>query len=404
MAFSIKILLRNKPNKQNQFPLVIRITKDRKTNYLYTGYYIDKKHWNEKDKRVKKSHPNSTRLNNFLIKKLAEANKTFLDLEAADKVISSKQVKKEITHPLSNKSFNDVAQTYLTELEDNKKLTRLSSDKPRVNHFLEFAKSDHINFRDIDEAYLRKYMTYLKIKRKNSQRSIINSLIVIRTIYNRGIREGIIDRKFYPFGADKIRIKFPETKKIGLSINEVKSIESLENLSEQQKHARNAWFFSFYLAGMRMADILKIRWSDIYDGRLHYQMNKNDKLLSLKLPEKIYPILKVYEADKQNPKDFIFPELKEANLKSAKDVLLVTKRANKKFNTHLENIAKLAKIDKKLTMHIARHTFGNISGDKIPIQTLQRLYRHSTITTTIQYQSNFIHKDFDDALDSVVDF
>ncbi len=55
-------------------------------------------------------------------------------------------------------------------------------------------------------------------------------------------------------------------------------------------------------------------------------------------------------------------------------------------------------------MHIARHIFGNISGDKIPIQTLQRLYRHSSITTTIQYQSNFIHKGFDNALDSVVNF
>ena len=55
-------------------------------------------------------------------------------------------------------------------------------------------------------------------------------------------------------------------------------------------------------------------------------------------------------------------------------------------------------------MHIARHTFGNISGEKIPIQMLQKLYRHSSITTTIGYQQNFIHKDADDALDSVLAF
>ena len=58
--------------------------------------------------------------------------------------------------------------------------------------------------------------------------------------------------------------------------------------------------------------------------------------------------------------------------------------------------------DKKLTAHIARHTFGNISGDKISIQMLQKLYRHTFITTTIGYQSNFIHKDADEALDSVL--
>ena len=74
------------------------------------------------------------------------------------------------------------------------------------------------------------------------------------------------------------------------------------------------------------------------------------------------------------------------------------------MNEALQKIALTAKINKKLTMHIARHTFGNISGDKIPIQMLQKLYRHSSITTTITYQANFIHKDTDEALDAVVNF
>ena len=69
-----------------------------------------------------------------------------------------------------------------------------------------------------------------------------------------------------------------------------------------------------------------------------------------------------------------------------------------------KHVAPKAGIDKNLTMHIARHTFGNISGDKIPIQMLQKLYRHSSITTTVGYQANFIHKDADDALDAVLAF
>lgn len=51
---------------------------------------------------------------------------------------------------------------------------------------------------------------------------------------------------------------------------------------------------------------------------------------------------------------------------------------------------------------ITRHTFGNLSNDKIPIQMLQKLYRHSSIATTIGYQANFMHKDADDALDAVI--
>lgn len=38
------------------------------------------------------------------------------------------------------------------------------------------------------------------------------------------------------------------------------------------------------------------------------------------------------------------------------------------------------------------------------IQMLQKLYRHPSITTTVNYQSNFIHKDVDDALENVIGF
>ena len=169
-------------------------------------------------------------------------------------------------------------------------------------------------------------------------------------------------------------------------------------------HQSKYKIFSFYFAGIRAADLLKIRWSDIYDDRLHYRMNKNSKLLSLKIPEKVFPILEYYKPEKQNNDDFVFPEMKKADFKDAKDVYAKTKTATKKFNKYLFGVAKKAKITKKVTMHIARHSFGHISEDKIPIKMLQKLYRHSSVTTTIKYQANFIHKDADDALDSVVNF
>lgn len=404
MASSIRLILRKKPNKEGLFPLMIRIVKNRKANVIYTGQYVEEKYWDEKNRKIKKSHPNSVRLNNLLFKKLAEASDTILDLQSNNKEVSSKQIKQQIVTPYGEESFNSVSKKYLEELEKNKKLTRLSSDKPRINHLIKYAGSENLMFQEINGEFLRGFISYLRVKRKNSPRSITNNLIVIRTLFNKAIRLGIVDRKFYPFGKDKVRIKFPETEKIGLTSKEVKKIENLDNLSSQEKHARNVWLFSFYFAGMRVADVLKICWSDIYDERLHYRMNKNEKLLSLRLPKKVIPILEKYKNQRTKEDDFIFPELKKANLKSEKDILAKTKTANKKFNNYLKQIAEKGGIQKKLTMHIARHTFGNISGDKIPIQMLQKLYRHSSVTTTINYQSNFMHKDTDDALDKVIDF
>jgi integrase len=404
MGSSIKVTLRKKANKQGLFPLAVRITKNRKTTYLYIGHYIAIKYWDEGNREVRKSHPNSIRLNNLLIKKLAEANQTLIDLQTHQNDISSKQIKEEIATPLTKTSFKEIADNYLDNLEKTNKLQRLSSDKARVGHFIRFVDNDDLSFREIDEALLRRFSLYLKTTRKVSQRSVINNLIVIRTLYNKAIRLGIIDRKLYPFGADKIRIKFPESEKVGLTIEEIQSIEALEDLTEQQSHARNVWLFSFYLAGMRVGDVLMIKWSDIYDGRLHYRMGKNEKLLSFKLPEKITSLLRRYYEDRRSSEDFVFPEMNNADLKNPKDVFNKVKTANKKFNKYLVQIAEKAKINKKLTMHIARHSFGNISGDRIPIQMLQKLYRHSTVTTTINYQANFMHKETDDALEKVINF
>lgn len=403
MSSNTKIVLKKKANKEGEFPLAIRITKNRRSNYHYVGHYINDKFWDIKNCRVKNSHPNALKLNNLLLSELSIANQTLIDLQSQKKDLSANQIKNEIYSSNANANFFTLAEVYLDEMKHNNKLARLSSDKPRVKHVLEFSKSKQLTFQEIDESFLKKFILYLR-KRPMSERSIVNTLIVVRTIYNRAIKSNIVDSKLYPFGAKKIRIKFPETEKIGLTKDEVKSIELLKNLEPKEIHARNVWLFSFYFAGIRAADILQIRWSDIYDDRLHYRMNKNSKLLSLKIPDKVLPILDYYKLEKLNENDFVFPEIKKADLKDAKDVYAKSRTATKKFNKYLVEVAKKAKITKKLTMHIARHSFGHISEDKIPIKMLQKLYRHSSVTTTILYQSNFIHKDADEALDSVINF
>ena len=404
MALSTKITIRQKPNKEGLLPIVVRITKDRKTSFAYTGKYIAEKHWDKANNKVKKSHPNSTRLNNFLIKKISEVGDRVIDLQTAKKDFSSKEVKRNIVKPLGEETFNSVSERFLQELEESKKFTRLASDKPRVNHLINFANSDSLYFNEIDEEFLKRFISHLRITRKNSERSIANNLIVIRTLFNRAIKEGIVEQKFYPFGKNKIKIKFPESEKIGLSQEEVKRIENLVNLTEQEEHARNVWLFSFYFAGMRTADVLLIKWSDIYDNRLHYRMNKNSKLLTLKLPIKVVPIIEKYNKNVDSQNEYIFPELENVDSENAKLILTKSKTANKKFNKYLKEIGRKAEVSKKLTMHISRHTFGNLSGSKIPIQMLQKLYRHSSVTTTINYQANFMHQDTDEALDKVISF
>ena len=191
---SISPVLRKKANKNGLFPIAIRITKDRKSTYLFTGQYIEEKHWDEKNKKVRKSHPNSVRVNHLIMKKLSEYNDKLLEYEADSKTRSSHlAVKQEIRKEYSTKSFFSLANHYLNNLEKSGKHNRLSAEKPRVKHFREFLKGSDIDFRDITVLKLQGFQSYLKVNRNISERTIVNHLIVIRTIYNLAIKEKIVD-------------------------------------------------------------------------------------------------------------------------------------------------------------------------------------------------------------------
>lgn len=402
---TVKLVLRTyKQNKEGKFALAIRITVDRKSTYKFIEW-IHKKEWDESNKRVKSSHPNSKRLNNLILQKLAEANDSMIQAEATNQSYTASHIKTTIDNKKNRGTFFDLADTYIEELRSQGKFTQVASEKGRLNNIKSFLNQRDIFFHEMDEQFLIKLRIYLHSEKEVSQRTIVNHYVFIRGLFNRAIRAKLVDRDLYPFGRGKIVIKFPETTKVGLDPDEIKLIENVElEKFSKEWHARNVFLFSFYLAGIRISDTLKMKWSQINDGRLTYQMGKNKKTGSLLLPEKALNILEQYKESARDQNDFLFPDLRKADLSDPKDIHAKIRTATKRLNNYLAKVAKELGITKKISTHIARHSFGNVAGDKISPHMLQKLYRHSSINTTIGYQQNFIHKDADDALGSVLDF
>lgn len=99
----------------------------------------------------------------------------------------------------------------------------------------------------------------------------------------------------------------------------------------------------------------------------------------------------------------IFPELRRVGTEDRFQMERIISSRNNAIDRLLkEDVRTAAEIKKPLSMHIVRHTFATIFGDNIPVQMLQKLYRHTDIKTTIGYQASFIHQDVDYALDSVI--
>jgi integrase/recombinase XerD len=402
MASSLKVVLRKKANADGTYPLAIRVTVDRKSSYIHLGQSLRETDWDITNQKVRKSHPNSVRLNNLILKKKSEANDKFLELDIQHKAVSSNAVRKQIKAK-QGESFFALADTIMENMRQQGKYNRVSAEQPRITIFREFLEGKDIIFTEITISLLNKFKAYLKGHRQVSDRTVANYMILIRTIFNQAIAEGLVEQKYYPFGRGKVAIKLPEANKIGLNADEVKMLEHLD-LTESPAywiHARNIWLVAFYFAGMRASDVLRLKHADFQNDRLHYTMGKNAKSGSLKVPDKVLKIISQYPKDSKH--DLVFPELQ--GLDNFNDAYAVQRKiasAIKRLDVNLRHIAKFAGINKPLTMHIARHTFGNLSGDKIPIQLLQKLYRHTSITTTIGYQGHFIHKDADEALDAVI--
>lgn len=403
---TIKIICRARPNKDGLHPLQLRITKNKRSVRINLGKTIKASDWDDQKRVIKSSHPNSKRLNNFLQSKLIEANQHLIDLEVKSPDYSLEMIKDLLVKKTNPTTVFAQCDLFFENIKLAKKFNRYSGEMAAVNHLKRFRGQKDMNFEDMTVNFLKKFKAYLIGDVGVSERSAVNYLITLRSIFNCAISSGVVDQVHYPFGRGKISCKRPDSEKIGLDDWEVKLIEDIKlDPKSFQHHARNVWLFSFYFAGMRASDVLRLTWDRLKGDRLYYTMGKNHKSDSVKISTKAKVIIDQYENRKVAPHNLVFPDL--ANVEDFKDRAEVQRKLKyriRKLNKALEDIREQLGLQKSLTMHIARHTFGNIAGDRIPIQRLQQLYRHSSILTTINYQKAFLYKGTDDALDEVLDF
>lgn len=87
---------------------------------MNTGQYIDEKFWDEKNRNVRKSHPNSKVLNNFILSKVAEANDKVLKSEMKPDYQTVSDIKSKIVEK-KGFDFFTVAVMHLQNLKNRNK-------------------------------------------------------------------------------------------------------------------------------------------------------------------------------------------------------------------------------------------------------------------------------------------
>ena len=396
---TVKIILKSeKANKKGEVPVYLRIIKDRKAKFISLGISIHPKHWNEEEKCVRKSHKNSTRLNNFLTHKIAEAQDITLEMVTASKYVPPKSIKQAILGK-TTESFIPFAERYVTNLEKKGKIGTYDKFNAVTSKLKTYIGAQDFTFDDINIHFLKKYEEYLRNDLGNAPNTIHSNLKVIRRMVNEAINEDIFPAEKNPF--IRFKLKWEPPTKSFLTETELSALEML-SLSEKtmKYHHRNIYIFAAYTGGLRISDILQLKWEHFDGERILLKTHKTGAVVSIKVPDKALKILELYKQPGLQETDFIFPFLK--NDRDYRDPRLLFRAISSHTaytNSDLKDLASDAGITKKLNFNSSRHTWATRALKKgMRIEYVSKLMGHTTIKTT-QIYAKIVNEELDKAMD-----
>ncbi len=400
---SYKIELNSRPNKGSQeHKIMLRITAERKHARMALDYSVKKSQFilnpKEQYRHIRQNNPKHAIINSHINDKIQEAKDVAEVLKKEGKVITSNTIKQRMVQPKSSNIF-DFADSIIAELLKNGNIGNYKKYSVVRKVLSEHVGHEKITFQEIDAEFLRGFEASLK-EQKKSQTTIHGYIKVIRALFYKAIERELIDQNINPFLSYRLKLGKPSRER--LTMDEIKKIENLElRFGEFIWHVKNAFLFSFYLAGIRVSDILLLKWENVQNGRLGYQMHKTGKLHSLKLIDKAKQLLSYYGP--KNTDEYVFPFF-SSSIDYSNATFLHNQISSKTalINKYLKDIARKAGINKKISTHTARHSFADIARKKTDnIYNLSKTLGHSDLKTTEAYLASFDEDAVDSTLDDV---
>ncbi len=387
---------KRRAKKDGTFPLMMRLGHNERTTSIPTGISLKETDWNDTERKVKPSYvgvSSVTRLNNLLQKQKADAMDIILKLQEAGKLatMSVTDIRDRIAQKNKGQSFIAFTEEQIAELRKAGHIGTARSYKGVKDVLKRYNNDRDLSFQQINYGFLTKFETH-HMSKGNSYNGLSVYMRAIRAIYNKAIKEGIVEKELYPFESYKIRST--PTEKRALDWEHIKKIIAL-NIEPGHPcfNARNYFLASYMMYGMNYTDMAFLKKTDIIDGRVTYRRRKTSKLYDIKITPQLDRIISYYI--KLNPEsDYVFPILKRTDLfLQDKDIQWARKRYNKK----LKDIAILCGIEKNITSYVSRHSFATQAMlQQVPLNAISAMLGHSNLKTTEIYLKSLPTNTLDD--------
>lgn len=377
---ALKIELRKTPKKNGTHTVVLRVIVNRKKSVLSTDISINRKDFNaeasiDKANWVKSSCPYYRQYNDR-IKQLVV--KSLSPTQASP---TARQLVSSLKNKNATESFFQYFEDYVEKNFGNKFGT-YRQYQGFLNRLKMTNGNRDLEFREFDEDFIEKHIKDRK-KWGNSQNTISNALKKVRTVVKQAIKDGKMQNNPLDY-----KLKFEEVEDRHLTMEEIKRIEELElDPKKNIFHVRNCLLFSYYNAGMRISDVLSLKWENVLSTMLKYKMVKTNTLIQHEIPLRAQQILDYYHFRKGEK--YVFPFLSNSVDKNKNIFEFYKKIASKTTicNRNLKMIAKMAEIDIRLTCHVSRYTFADHAIDALngDIYSVSKSLGHSKTQQTDEY-------------------
>ncbi len=246
-----------------------------------------------------------------------------------------------------------------------------------------------LRFVDITGTWLRGFEKYLKDKEKSTS-TIGIYMRNIRVLFNLAIDKHKIKAE-YPF-----RDYTPKTatkRKIALTAHQISLISNYETDHPVMRFYRDMFMFSFLGNGMNLADIARLRYSNIKDGELCFVRQKTkeeavEETLHVILTRSLQDIINRHGQKAVGFDAYIFPILKEewTEVRKYAEIKQLTKQVNK----YIREVAKDVGIEEKISSYSARHSWATIlKHSGASVEFIKESLGHSSTAVTERYLKSF---------------
>jgi site-specific recombinase XerD len=390
------------PNKQRtkngKSQIYVRIYIDGKRAEFSTNFYVSLSDWDNKKSKVKNSNMSALLINNALEKIHSEINHLFVlevthKAKTTSKELRDKYLGRDIEPTSQHKTILETFDYHNIKLSEQvksgivvtKTYARYIITKNKVQAFMKHQyKKEDMSLPEIRLRFVTEFEHYLLTTDKLQSNTAHKYIKNLKKIMNMAVGLDWIPSN--PFNQFKCSYTNPEREilnqdEINILINKILHTPRLEEV-------RDVFIFCCY-TGFAYSDVYEFRQNAVMKG-----LDGNLWLSTLRQKtgtKESVPLLPV-ALD-------IIEKYRNSEYCNKHNKLLPV-NSNQRYNAYLKEIADICGITKKLTSHIARHTFATTItlANGVPIETVSKMLGHHSIRTTQIYAKVVEQKVSDDML------